>query len=163
MGLASNEYHQADIARTLGLYAVLIREQMRRQGLSVKRLGQEGLIRKNHQNGFYARLEAGKISLEEFQKLNERLQIDPIRAALAMVCFENADSYDDPCCRTSAQVAMAMANHLPEEIAACDGEFEGIREQLCVTIARRTSSAIANHHRLIESKLNGDGFAHAYG
>lgn len=30
MGLASNEDHQADIARTLGLYAVLIREQMRR-------------------------------------------------------------------------------------------------------------------------------------
>ena len=54
--------------------------------------------------------------------MSARLEIDPIRAAITVQCFSDPASYEDPCCETSALVAIAMATHLPSELAACEGK-----------------------------------------
>lgn len=138
-------------------FAILIRDQMERQRVSARQLCAEGLIRQAHRNRFFDRIADGSLSQAEFNLVTERLGIDAVRAALTMHCFESADAYEDPCCETSAEVAKAIATQLPEEIAACEGTFEPIRDSLCKGIGKRTSSAIAKYHNALEAqRLNGD-------
>lgn len=145
------------------LYAVIIRDEMKQQGVKVTTLVTEGVIKSHRKNHFFERLEAGQLPVSEFQRLLIRLSIDPVRVGLAMLCFKNASSYQDPCCETTALVAVSMASHLSAEIAACDGEFAPIRSSLCDHIAKRNACAIAEHHRLMEKRHNGEGFKHAFG
>ena len=133
-------------------FAVLIQDQMRRQGVSIRQLYVEGLIRQNHRNGFYKRIANGSLSQGEFNQVAERLGIVPVRAALTVHCFASGHAYDDPCCETSAEVAKAIAVQLPEEIAACDGEFKPIRDALCRGIGKRTSNAIARYHAAVAQR-----------
>lgn len=143
-------------------YANLIRQQMALQGVSVRQLWAEGVIRNNHRHRFFERLAEGSLPISEYHAVNQRLEIDPIRAAITVQCFVSEQAYDDPCCQTSALVAVAMATHLPAELAACDGEFEALRDELCKGIAQKTSNAIAKHHRMIENRRNGGDFEFAY-
>lgn len=133
-------------------FAVLIKDQMKRQGVSVRQLHLEGLIRPHHRNDFYARIADGTLSQAEFNQVTDRLGIDPVRAALTVHCFASGGAYDDPCCETSAEVAKAIAAQLPEEIAACEGEFEPIRDALCRGIGKRTSNAIARYHAAVAQR-----------
>lgn len=133
-------------------YAVLIKDQMHRQSISVRRLVDEGIIKRSHRHGLFDRIADGSLSTAEFNRIYERLAIDPVRAALAVKCFVNPEAYEDPCCATSAHVATALAVTLTEEIAACDGTFEPIRENLCKGIAKRTSTAIVRYHTALEAR-----------
>ena len=133
-------------------FAILIRGQMKRQGVSIRQLYLEGLIRPHHRNDFYVRIADGRLTQAEFNQVTDRLGIDPVRAALTFHCFASALAYDDPCCETSAEVAKAIAVQLPEEIAACEGEFEPIREALCRGIGKRTSNAIARYHKAVAQR-----------
>ena len=144
-------------------YAVLIRRQMEKRGLSVRKLAERGVIRQSHRNRFFDRIAQGTLPLAEFHAVTSHLEIYPIRAAITVQCFTDATSYEDPCCETSAMVAVAMATHLPEELAACEGNFETIRSELCDGIAKNTSSAIAKYHRKLEERRNGADFDFAYG
>ena len=144
-------------------YSVLIKEQMRKQGLSVRQLVEDGVIRSSRRHRFFERIAEGSLTIAEFYAVSERLDIDPIRAAITVHCFTGGADYEDPCCETSALVAVAMAAHLPGELAACEGTFETIRNELCNGIARNTSSAIAKYHRKLEDRRNGDDFDFAYG
>lgn len=144
-------------------YAVIIREQMSKQGLSVYALANEGVIPKHRRNDFFPRLREGKLSMGEFQRVLLRLNIDPVRAALSLLCDEVSGSYEDPCCETISLVATSLAKHLPGEMATCEGEFSSLRAGLCESIAQRTSATIARHHAQMERRQNGDGFEHAYG
>lgn len=144
-------------------YAVLIRDQMQRRGVSVRKLVEKGIIRRSHRNRFYARIAEGTLPLAEFHAVTTYLEIDPIRAAITVQCFSDGTCYEDPCCETSALVAVAMATHLPGELAACEGTFETIRNELCNGIAKNTSSAIAKYHRKLEERRNGADFEFAYG
>ena len=145
-------------------FAVLIRTQMQQQGISVRKLVEDGAIKRSHRNGFFNRIVHGTISTAEFNRVTELLGIDPVRAAITVTCFETADSYDDPCCETSAQVATALAHHLSEEVSACGRDFEPIRESLCAGIAKKTSTAIVKHQSdLEERRHNPELFGHAFG
>lgn len=144
------------------MYAALIREQMRLQNTSLRKLTDEGVIKESRRKKFFEKVEDGNLTIDEFQRVLLRLKIDPIRAGLVLLCYESASSYEDPCCETTALVAVALAARLPSELATCEGQFETIRQSLCDTIARKTSSAIAKHHMSLESRHNGGGFEHAY-
>lgn len=152
MGQGSHPNERKSYHQLQAEYAVLIRDQMRRQGISLRRLVEEGVIKRSHRNGLFERIADGSLSTAEFNRINERLAIDPVRAALAVKCFVSPESYDDPCCATSAQVATALALQLTEEMAACDGTFEPIREALCRGLAQRTSSAIMRYHTALEAR-----------
>lgn len=144
------------------MYAALIREQMRLQNTSLRKLTDEGVIKESRRKRFFEKVEDGNLTIDEFQRVLLRLKIDPIRAGLVLLCYKSASSYEDPCCETTALVAVALAARLPGELAACEGQFETIRQSLCDTIARKTSSAIARHHISLENRHNGGGFEHAY-
>ena len=152
MGQGANPNERKGCHKLQAEYADLIKYQMNRQGVSLRKLVDEGIIKSSHRSGLFERIADGSVSTAEFNRINERLGIDPVRAAIAVHCFVSPESYEDPCCETSAQLAIALALQLSEEIAACDGTFEPIREALCHGIAQRTSSAIARHHTELEAR-----------
>ncbi|MEE4208891.1 MAG: hypothetical protein V2I43_06465 [Parvularcula sp.] len=125
---------------------------MARQGVSLRRLVEEGVIKRSHRSGLFERIADGSLSVGEFNRINERLGIDPVRAALAVRCFVGPSAYEDACCATSAQVATALARQLPTEMAACEGVFEPIRESLCRGLAQRTTLAIVRYHVSLEAR-----------
>ncbi len=144
------------------MYAALIKEQMQLRHTSLRKMADEGVLKRSRRAGFFERLEAGSLTIDEFQRVLVHLEIDPIRAGLVLLCYNSASSYEDPCCETTALVAVALAARLPSELAACEGQFATIRQSLCETIAKKTSTAIAKHHMSLENRHNGGGFEHAY-
>jgi len=131
-------------------YAALIRAVMAKRGVSVTRLYEEGVIRKCTARAFDGRLASGEISAKEFSDLFAYLDINPLRATLALTCLENAEGYFDPTCKTIAELAVEAVVTLHEEIAACEGDFEPIRLSLCKALAQRVSGMIVDHHKRIE-------------
>ncbi|MEM6409954.1 MAG: hypothetical protein AAF683_00295 [Pseudomonadota bacterium] len=133
-------------------YAMLIKEQMRKQGVSVRCLVAEGILKKSHRTGFFKRIEEGSLFQGEITKITKRLNIDPIRAAITVNCFDGAESYEDPSCKTAAALAKTIGVELREEMAAIDGNFEGLHEGQCKGLARRTVNEIARNHERVEAE-----------
>lgn len=139
-------------AKLQQVYAALIKAQMEKQGVSVRQLVEERKIKASQRNRFYERVAEGSLPCKELNKVLARLDIDQIRAALTVRCFADPDAYEDPCCETTAYVAEAFAAYLPEEMAACEGEFDGLRKSLCEGLAKRAISAIARNHARVEAQ-----------
>lgn len=137
--------------------AMLIKLQMKKQGVSVRCLVSEGIVKSSHRHRFYERIEQGKLEFDEVVQLRHRLNIDPVRAEIAIHCFDSPESYEDPCCETTAHVATALATQLYEVMAACEGEFEPLREGLCQGLAKRATTAIAENHKRIEAQREAIG------
>jgi len=131
-------------------YARLIRSVMRKRGVSVTRLYELGVIRKCTARGFDDRIKSGDITTGEFTALLLHLEIEPLRATLALSCLDDPDSYFDPTCRTVSELAIETVVMLHEQIAACEGDFEPIRKSLCQALAQRLSGMIVDHHKRIE-------------
>ena len=111
-------------------YSVLIRDQMQKRGVSVRKLVNEGVVRRSHRNRFFERIAEGSLPIAEFHAVSARLEIDPIRAAITVQCFSDPASYEDPCCETSALVAIAMATHPSRQDAASAKDLASLADQL---------------------------------
>lgn len=131
-------------------YAGLVRAVMDKRGVSVRRLHELGIIRKCTARAFDERLSSGDISNGEFEALFEHLQIDPLRATLALSCLDDPEAYFDPTCRTVAELARYTVETLHEQVASCEGDFEPVRRSLCQSLAKRMSGMIVEHHNRIE-------------
>lgn len=138
--------------------AELLRMQMQSQGVSVRCLVAEGLIRKSQRNHFFRRVADGSLYHSEINAVMNRLSIDPIRAAIAINCFRNPETYEDPCLATTAELATSLAVELTEELAACAGNFQPLRKAHCKGLAKRTAAEIAQNHARMEQSL--DDFAY---
>lgn len=134
--------------------ASLVRSQMQAKGISLRCLVENKVIKSSHRNRFFERVSEGSLSYSEMNKLTAYLEIDPVRAAITVHCFDDPDVYDDPCCQTSADVAVQLAHELTEEIAATEGTFEPLRENLCRGSAKKLASAIARNHVEEERRRN---------
>ena len=116
MGQGANPNERKSCHKLQAEYADLIRYQMNRQGVSLRKLVDEGIIKSSHRSGLFERIADGSVSTAEFNRINERLGIDPVRAAIAVHCFVSPESYEDPCCETSAQLAIALALQLLSQL-----------------------------------------------
>lgn len=133
-------------------YATLIRLAMAKGNVTVDRLLKEGIIRRSTSRDFDYRVQRGILQAAEFSRLLDYLGIDPLRAHLALACLNKPDAYFDPTCETASLVASAMFVSLHEQISACEGNFEPIRESLCRSLAEQTSEKIVNHHKRVEER-----------
>lgn len=131
-------------------YALLVRTIMAKRGVSVTRLYEEGVIRKCTARAFDDRLANGEISTKEFGVLFDYLDIDPLRATLALTCLDTPEGYFDPTCETIAQLAAETVTTLHEQLSCCQGDFEPIRRSLCRSLAERVTQMIVQHHNRIE-------------
>ena len=139
--------HQKDCEQLQIEMASLVRSRMQAKGVSLRCLVDNKIIKSSHRNHFFERLAEGTLSYAEVNKLTAYLDIDPVRAAITVHCFDDPEVYDDPCCETSADVAVHLAHELTEEIAAIeDGNFQPLRDSLCKGSARKLASAIAKNH-----------------
>lgn len=131
-------------------YCLLIRTVMKQKQVTAKRLFDDHVIRRCTFRDFNRRLATGHITITELNALFVYLGIDPIRATLALSILHNADAYFDPSCETASYIAAETALVLTEQIAACEGNFEPIKQTLCRSLAQRTTGAIVEHHRRVE-------------
>lgn len=131
-------------------YGTLIRAVMKANGISVSKLRQDNVIRKCTWRQFDMRLTEGQITTAELNSIFAYLDIDPVRATLALFILHNADAYFDPSCETASQLASETVVVLSEQLAACGGDFEPIKKGLCRSLAQRTSGMIVEHHKRIE-------------
>ena len=80
-------------------YAALIRAVMRERRISANRLLKDNVIRKCSSRGFDQRLSRGQITAAELDALFAYLDIDPVRATLALFCLRDPDAYFEPSAR----------------------------------------------------------------
>lgn len=132
--------------------ALLIKLQMEKQGVSIRCLVNEGIVKSSHRHRFFQRIEEGTLEFHEIVKIRQRLRIDAVRAEIAMRCFDSVESYEDPCCETTADLAASLARQLSEEMAACDGSFEGLKKGHCKGLAKRTANEIKKNHTRLEAE-----------
>ncbi len=144
-------------------YAGLIRQQMRVQGVSLRTLVGEKVIKSHRRNTFNGKLDVGGLTIYEMQCVLFYLRIDPVQAAITFLCYDATSSYDDASCETVSMLTKSLAKHLKDEVESCDGEFATIRATLCETISRKTSKALLRHHAMVQSRHNGEDFDHVYG
>ncbi|GGD82230.1 hypothetical protein [Croceicoccus mobilis] len=128
-------------------YASLIVHVMNDKGVTKAELFRQGVIRKCTRQDFTNRLFAGDISAAELHSILEYLEIDPIRADLAISCFADPQGYHDDSCKVVSRFTKETVLNLKAAIAACDGDFEPLRDELCVALARKTSRQIIAQHR----------------
>lgn len=131
-------------------YGTLIRAVMKARGISAKKLYQENVIRRCTFREFDRRLVEGQITTAELNCIFAYLNIDPVRATLALFILHSPDAYFDPSCETASQLASETVVVLSEQLAACGGDFEPIKKGLCRSLAQRTSGMIVEHHRRVE-------------
>lgn len=131
-------------------YGTLIRAVMRVSGVSAKKLYQNKVIRRCTFREFDKRLVEGLITTAELNSIFTYLDIDPVRATLALFILNSPDAYFDPGCETASQLASETVVALLEQLAACDGDFEPIKRGLCKSLAERTSGMIVEHHKRVE-------------
>lgn len=131
-------------------YAELVRTVMHERSISVRKLYDNGIIRKCTARAFDDRLRGGEISTGEFNALLQYLGVDRMRATLALIGLHDPNAYFDPTCKTASYLAVETAITLHEQIAACEGDFEPIRLSLCRSLAERMSGLIVEHHKRIE-------------
>ena len=131
-------------------YSTLVRVVMKARNISANRLLKDRVIRKCTSRGFSERLGRGQITTAELNALFAYLEIDPVRATLALFCLQDPNAYFDPSCETASSLASETVIALTEQLAACDGIFQPIRQTLCRALAQRTSGMIVEHHRRVE-------------
>ena len=136
-------------------YAALIRAVMKERRIPAKKLFQDNIIRKCTWREFDKRLSTGQITTAELNALVAYLDIDPVRATLALFCLHNAEAYFEATCETASHLASETVIVLSEQIAACDGDFEPIKQTLCRSLAQRTSGMIVEHHKRVEEVRTG--------
>lgn len=147
---ASNDTDTAPkvlMSLTEGLCAIIAAE-INRQGLSTRRLCEIGVIRRRQ--GFLARLHAALLVASEIEALVRHLEIDTVRAAIAVEVFADPDSYFDMLCLNLANVCRALEGAVRRHGDALDCAFEPMRPALCAAVADRLCQALATHHARIE-------------
>lgn len=131
-------------------YAALIRAVMRERRISANRLLKDNVIRKCSSRALDQRLSRGQITAAKLDALFGYLDIDPVRATLALFCLRDREAYFEPSCETASHLATDTVISLTEQIAGCEGNFEPITRSLCRELAQRTSGMILEHHRRVE-------------
>lgn len=126
-------------ARNAG-YRQIIQRFISEHKLSLNHLYKIGAIR--NRKTFEKKLEAGDLTSCELDRLFTVLQLDPVRAHVAIITMADPDAYFDTTCETALRIATALTLNLREQAAACEGDFEPIRENLCNAIAVRACNLV---------------------
>ncbi|GGN55454.1 hypothetical protein B2G71_19510 [Novosphingobium sp. PC22D] len=132
-------------------YAVIIREAMASQNVSLRELQRRGVVNDRLRRQLFEKIEAGLISVTELQQVYDCLGIDPLRAMVAVQVLNNPQAYFDPCCETIAAYTEELGIALNEQLSAVRGDFKPIRRNLCRSHAQKITEQICAHHaRVVE-------------
>ncbi|MEO0031268.1 MAG: hypothetical protein RIS94_1026 [Pseudomonadota bacterium] len=149
--LARNDSNAAAPQRRTALgegLCAIIAAEIERQGLSTRRLFEMGAIRRRQ--GFRERLAAALLFPTEIEALVDYLEIDTMRAAIAVDVFGDPDCYFEVLCLNLANVCRALESAVRRQGDALDCAFEPMRPALCAAVADRICQALILHHARVE-------------
>ena len=102
----SNRFQSSDgIAKG---YAALIRTALAKRQASVRALQRAGVINERTRRVFHEKLDAGDFTIGETTDLSRFLEINPMRALIAIAYMNDPTAYFDPC----SMVLQAYNEHL---------------------------------------------------
>jgi hypothetical protein len=123
---------------------------MEKRNVTVHDLRKAKVIRSCTARRFDERLTQGTISAAEFNALLEFLQIDQLQCSLVLSCFRDPEVYFDTASATVASYARDLLVILCEQIAACDGSFEPLKQSLRRSAAEKAATLFVEHHKRVE-------------
>lgn len=130
-----------------GLCAIIARE-LDRKSISSRSLADQGIIRRRQ--GFRERLLAARLLPAEIDALICHLEVDLVRAALALAVFADPESYFDILALNLGNVGRALRGAIERQGDALDCAFEPMRPALCAAVADRICQALVQHHARVE-------------
>jgi len=120
---------------------------MEKEKISVRQLYERCRLR--HRATFKKRLDNGTLLMDETMQCLRALNIDPIRAFVAVYQLENPDAYFDPVNETAAIMQLELTRALNECNAAASGDFEPIKQGLARSLAGDLAKRVAAHQERV--------------
>jgi hypothetical protein len=144
--------HIVDPMRLSQWHAQIIREIMKRDGISIRRLRNNGVLRERACRDFFRKLEVLDFSISEIGRLYTELGVDPVRVIIAVFVLKDPMAYFSACGETLGRYTEELAAVLPGQLADCPDEFETINRALCRSHAVKISMDIKQHHLSISER-----------
>lgn len=132
----------------------IIQLQMARKRISIRQMAADGIIPSQYRVRFFDRIARGDIRLRDLQGILDYLEIDPIRADIAVTLMEEPADYFDDACVTAARYTQKLGRTLKEVSTAMAGDFEAISESLCANHVQRIGSEIHAHQKRVVALRN---------
>jgi hypothetical protein len=126
-------------------YAALIRMALSMRKTSTRALQRAGIINDRTRRVFFDKLDRGQLTISELREITRYLQIDPMRALIAVAYMNDSAAYFNSCCETVATMAEELTTALQERLAAAQGDFTAIHRNLCKVQASKLAKDIADH------------------
>lgn len=139
---------------------IIISRTLHDRGLSVRELERLKVTKTRH--SFFKRLESGRLTGDELAGLFSLLEIDHLRAWVAIMCMNDPEQYFEALSETASSLMQFISTALIDKASTLQGSFDPIRPSLCSTLANRTVDEIIQHQRRLQSfRSNGASAAFA--
>lgn len=139
-------------------FGLIIQHTMQTSNISLRHLAKERVIPQRWRRNFFQRVDDGNISMINLRRLCDHLNIDMIRATIAVDILHKPMAYFDNACEASANYIKELGRALDEQANALDGDFYPIKRNLCRGHVARITNEIQAHQirigELMDEGLN---------
>lgn len=125
--------------------AEIIRRVILEKAIPLRELQRLGVISERTRRSFDDKLLSGRISIIELNRLCEHLEIDMVRAMVAVLLLRNPMAYFETVCEVVAAYAEESSLAMHEQISAVSGDFGPIRRNLVQAHATKLTRDILDH------------------
>lgn len=140
-------------------YATLIRTALSMRKTSTRALQREGIINDRTRRLFFEKLDSGELTVCEMDEIVRFLNINPMKALIAVAYMNDPSAYFDPCCQVLAAYNEQLVTAMTERAAALSGDFTVIHRTLhhCPAHVARISGEIVEQQERTRRWLERDG------
>jgi hypothetical protein len=125
--------------------AEIIRRVIVEKAIPLRELQRLGVITERTRRSFDDKLLSGRISIIELNRLCDHLEIDMVRAMVAVLLLRNPMAYFETVCEVVAAYAEESSVAMHEQISAGSGDFGLIRRKLVQAHATKLTRDILDH------------------
>ncbi len=131
-------------------YAEIVDRVMTESNVSARCLAKHGIISQRGRKFLSERIVAGLITKAESDKINEYLNIDPIRLYMAIYIYNDPSSYFEQSTEMAATYSHEIGALFRENHAARSGDFGPIGGNLVRAHAQKLSNELAQHMESVD-------------
>lgn len=130
-------------------YAEIVDRVMTESSVSARCLAKNGIISERARKFLPERIIAGLITKAESDKINEYLNIDPIRLYIAIYIYNDPSSYFEQSTEMAATYSHEIGALFRENDAARSGDFGPIGGNLVRAHAQKLTNELAQHMKSV--------------
>lgn len=144
ISLSAANDHATDYARQWA-YALIVAQIMKAGGISARDLARQGIISDRARKSLTDRIKSGHLTKAEADRINDYLQIDPIRLHIAIHINKDPESYFDQSTEMAATYSHEIGHFFRENSAAKEGDFGPIGHNLARAHAQKITKEFVQH------------------